>query len=107
MGAPVYDFTIYSGKNIQCNVGDKNYCEFDNIDGNGNIDAGFVLDIMFFYHFHALSEIIGISVDGSFVCINYCCESCDHNWDPKDHGVGCQDLSTYSPTPTDPPHRKT
>ena len=67
---PIWDFKIFEGQNIHCITYGNDYteCDFDNLDGNGNINAGSVLDLPYFYHFHALSEIVGIAVNAIIVC---------------------------------------
>ena len=63
--APLTDFTVWVGGNIH---GSGTTWEFDNMDWDGNVNAGDVLDVAFLYHFSAPSEIIGITVNGVAVC---------------------------------------
>ena len=67
---PIWDFKIWEGQNMHCITYGNDYteCDFNNLDYNGNIDAGYVLDLPYFYHFHAPSEIVVIAVNGITVC---------------------------------------
>ena len=61
--SPITDFQVWVGGNIQCS---STSCEFDNMDWDGNINAGEILDIPYLYHFptNAQSEINGIALRG-------------------------------------------
>ena len=67
---PIWDFKIWEGQNIHCITYSSDYtkCDFNNLDGNGNINAGNVLDLPYFYHFHEPSEIVGITVNEFIIC---------------------------------------
>ena len=52
--------------NIQCNDGVS--CSFDNLDWDGEISEGDILDVAFVYHYNSNSEISAVSVNGVDIC---------------------------------------
>ena len=65
--APISDFTVWVGGNIQCS---GLSCEFDNMDWDGNIEAGQVLDVPYLMYFSSPSEINGVILLGVQLCGN-------------------------------------
>ena len=67
--SPITDFQVWVGGNIQCS---STSCEFDNMDWDGNINAGETLDIPYLYYFptNAQSAINGIALNGVEICGN-------------------------------------
>ena len=65
--APVSDFQVWVGGNIQCS---GLSCEFDNMDWDGNIEAGQILDVPYLMYFSSASEINGIILLGVQLCGN-------------------------------------
>jgi len=67
--SPINDFQVWVGGNIQCS---STSCEFDNMDWDGNINAGTILDIPYLYYFptNAQSQINGIALNGVEICGN-------------------------------------
>ena len=63
--APVSDFQVWVGGNIQCS---GLSCEFDNMDWDGNIEAGQILDVPYLMYFSSASEINGIILLGVQLC---------------------------------------
>ena len=63
--APVTDFQVWVGDNIECT---GNTCKFDNMPWNGNMEAGSVLGIDFLYYFDSTSGISGVSISGQDIC---------------------------------------
>jgi len=63
---PITDFEVYVGGNVQCNDGVS--CSFDNLDWDGEITSGDILDVAFVYHFNSNSEISALSVNGVDIC---------------------------------------
>ena len=56
---------IYLG-NIECSDGIS--CFFDNLDWDGEISEGDILEVAFVFHFSSPSEISGVSVNGVDIC---------------------------------------
>ena len=52
--------------NVQCNDGVS--CSFDNLDWDGEINSGDILDVAFVYHYNSNSEISVVSVNGVDIC---------------------------------------
>ena len=52
--------------NVQCNDGVS--CTFDNLDWDGEINSGDILDVAFVYHYNSNSEISVVSVNGVDIC---------------------------------------
>ena len=52
--------------NVQCNDGVS--CSFDNLDWDGEINSGDILDVAFVYHYNSNSEISAVSVNGVDIC---------------------------------------
>ena len=61
--------------NVQCNDGVS--CSFDNLDWDGEINSGDILDVAFVYHYNSNSEISAVSVNGVDICgsnvVRYVC----------------------------------
>ena len=65
--APVYNFEIWVGENIEC-AEDGLSCTFENKPWNGQMSAGQELDIAFLYAFDSTANIDNVSIDGNGVC---------------------------------------
>ena len=52
--------------NVECNDGVS--CSFDNLDWDGEINSGDILDVAFVYHYNSNSEISAVSVNGVDIC---------------------------------------
>ena len=53
--------------NIQCTA-DGTSCTFDNVDWDGEMNSGDILEVAFVYHFISKSDISDISVNEIVIC---------------------------------------
>ena len=47
LSSPIYEFDVWVGGNIKFTDSGNTTVEFDNLDWDGDIDVGFVLDVPF------------------------------------------------------------
>merc|ERR1719412_1461213 len=71
LSSPIYEFDVWVGGNIKFTDSGNTTVEFDNLDWDGDIDVGFVLDVPFRFRYvnnGVMSEVKGIELNGAALC---------------------------------------